>query len=83
MARNLSGVCDALTNQDINMTARTIYAWILASQKKSVTITDVAEAMSLHRVTAAQHMNTLREHQLLERFLGPDAHASHHWRLPA
>lgn len=81
MTKPLAGAVDAFENSEISMPARTIYAWIMAGQRKSVTIIEVAEAMKMHRVTAALHLNALKDNNLLDRFLGPGANSSHRWRL--
>lgn len=81
MPNDKISVLEALTNQDLGPLTRTIYAWILACKQPSVTIIEVADAMGLHRATAGTHLNSLREHRLVERFLAAGNDKTHHWRL--
>lgn len=81
MTQSLQGATSAFENDDLSMPAKAVYGWIVAGKRKSVTIIEVAEAMKMHRVTAALHLNALKDNNLLDRFLGPGANSSHRWRL--
>ena len=72
---------ETLTDDNLSMPARVIYAWMHARPAEAVTIQGLAEIMKLHRVSASVHLNALERAGHLVRFLPNGGNAEHHWRL--
>lgn len=84
---------DALANNDLTTSARTLLGWMRARTEEilidrkliaksfSVTIYDVVSAMDNSRNSASLHLNELEKAGYLERFVPNGGKCQHHWRI--
>jgi len=89
MTEPLSSASDALADNELTTSARTLLAWMRAQTEEvrldmrtfSVTLDDVETMLMQSRTSASTHLNALESAGHLERFLPGGAKSTNHWRL--